>query len=110
LEKCEVVGVVKIGVKLSSQVEGLKEGEIYTVLGAEQIRTDVQGFNGVRVTCRSADGGEVAEMLWIRPIVGERTKLGAFVKVLGPDTDGWIGKKIKVLKWERRNRQIEKVR
>jgi hypothetical protein len=49
---------------------------------------------------------EYATMLWFRDTVGPRSKLGAFIVVLGTDISKWVGKKIKIVSWTDRNREI----
>ena len=48
-------------------------------------------------------------MLWLRPVVGSRSKLGAFIAALGNDIDKWVGKKVKIITWRHRNREIKVV-
>jgi hypothetical protein len=60
----------------------------------------------VRVTVVGNDGQLYGEMLWVRDIVGETSKLGAFITALGKKPKEWIGKKIKFISWEPANRKI----
>jgi hypothetical protein len=82
-------------------------GQTYTIKAAEIVRTDVQGYHGVRVVLEDKKNNSHVLMLWIRQFVGEKSKLGAFQKALGNNTDNWIGKKIKIVKWIPRQREIE---
>jgi hypothetical protein len=95
------------------------------ILSAEQIKTAQRGFEGIRVRTKSFncalhvlseedkkasnDGADHAEMLWVRPQVGTTSKLGCFIDALGDDTDVWVGKWVKVLRWAQKDREIEAV-
>ena len=95
------------------------------ILSAEQIKTAQRGFEGIRIrlqanNCaihnltaedkeKSKDGADHAEMLWTRAETGTTSKLGSFITALGDDTDVWVGKWIKVLRWAAKDREIEVV-
>ena len=96
-------------VKLAEQLPGFEEGDIITIKSVEIVQTAVQGFRGVRVSGTDQNGTEKAEMLWLRPVVGSRSKLGAFIAALGNDTDKWVGKKVKIITWRHRNREVKVV-
>jgi len=95
------------GVKIAEQLPGFEEGDVITIKEVEILTTAVQGFKGIRVSGTDAAGIEKAEMLWIRPVVGSKSKLGSFIAELGDDTDNWVGKKIKIKRWRSRWREIE---
>lgn len=101
----------KLNVEFRETLPGFEEGDIIEITKVEITQTMVRGFRGVRV-----EGIEVsskqkkAEMLWIREVIGENSKLGAFIKVLGDDTDNWVGKKIEILEWKPRRRTIRLVK
>jgi len=98
--------MVKIKSELARSLPEPVEGKTYTIVNVEVIKTAVRGFDGVRVTLKDAKGNEYATMLWIRDRVGENSKLGAFLKVLGDDTDTWVGKKIRIQEWRPRQRTV----
>lgn len=93
-------------VKLAEQLPGFEEGDVIEIKSVEVVQTAVQGFRGVRVSGTDQNGTEKAEMLWLRPVVGSRSKLGAFIAALGNDIDKWVGKKVKIITWRHRNREI----
>jgi hypothetical protein len=101
-----VVKLVKIPTKLAVSRPSFEVGGVYTITQVEQVKTALRGFEGLRVTAVDEDGEEHAEMLWLRETVGNTSKLGAFVSVLGDDTDNWIGKRIRIVSWTPKNRQI----
>ena len=82
----------------------------YEIVNVEEVVTAVRGLHGLRVTLKELKTNQTfATMLWLRETVGEHSKLGAFVKALGDDTDKWIGKKIRIVSWKPRQREIELV-
>jgi len=85
------------------------EGLEGVIVQAEEVKTLIRGYNGIRVTIKDDNGVEYSEMLWKRPEVGTRSKLGAFMTELGDDTDEWIGKRIKILVWKEKAREIAQV-
>lgn len=84
-------------------------GLVGEIIAAEEIKTAVQGYNGIRCKIKSDEGEEYAEMLWIRGEIGIKSKLGAFMTTLGSDTDLWLHKKVRILKWEAKDRDLEEV-
>jgi hypothetical protein len=94
------VGIVK-------PLPPFSEGLTATIVKAEKIKTQRMGYKGVRVVVEDEKGNQYGEMLWIREQVGTRTKLGTFLTALGNDTRNWIGKKIHVITWKPKDREIE---
>jgi hypothetical protein len=87
------------------------EGLTGEIVSAEIVKTPVSGYSGIRVTIKEAGTDEkYAEMLWIRPRTGVKSKLGAFISVLGNNTDTWVGKLIKIVKWTAKEREIQLVK
>lgn len=82
------------------------EGLVGTIVKAEKVITAVRGFRGVRVTVKGEDGNEYAEMLWMRETVGSKSKIGAFINALGRDLSKWAGKKIRIVAWRPRDREV----
>jgi len=99
----------KIDVKLAEQLPEPKENKIYKITGAELFTSQVRAYKGLRVTMESTDGEKAVSALWTRTVAGERSKLGAFVKALGDDTDTWVGKTIQFAAWRQGNREIRLV-
>ena len=87
-----------------------QEGGIYLIAKVEVFSSAVQGFKGVRVDLKDNKGKNFVESLWIRPIVGKTSKLGSFIAAMGKEESKWVGKKIRLIKWAARNREIEVVK
>lgn len=93
-----------------------EEGETYTITGTEEVKTQVQGFNAIRVLLHSEKKPEeeYAAMLWMRETAGLKSKLGAFLdaftKALGEDealdTSNWKDHEIRIISWKPKNREI----
>lgn len=95
-----------------------EEGKSYTIVGVEEVKTAVQGFNGIRVQLKSSnpkDDKQYATMLWMRETAGIRSKLGAFLDAftnfLGDEddalnTDNWLDHEIRIITWKPRAREI----
>lgn len=103
--------------KLVSAIEP-EEGGTYEITGAEEIKTAVQAFGGIRVQMKSLKQGdeqEYATMLWMRPEASRTSKLGAFLAAFTTalddeeealDTDNWIGHHIRIISWKAKAREI----
>lgn len=100
-------------------------GKSYIVTKTEEIKTAVQGFNGIRAEFEPTDtkekarlkeeGKNVASMLWMRIRAGKTSKLGsfldAFTAFLGDedkalDTAKWHGHEVRIISWKERAREI----
>jgi len=93
------------------------EGE-YTVLDTKEVKTDVQGFSGIRVILKSIkpnDTTEYATMLWKRETAGIRSKLGSFLDAftaffgdedMALETDNWKGHRIRLVSWAPKKREV----
>lgn len=95
-----------INVIAAEDIPAPKPGREYKVKSAEEFKSAVRNFAGIRVVLDGREG-EVIESLWIREIVGKNSKLGAFIKALGKNTDKWQGKKIFFKTWGVGQREIE---
>jgi len=85
------------------------EGLEGNITKAEIVKTAVHGWDGVRVVLQDDNGVEYSEVLWKRNEVGPKSKLGAFILELGDNTDDWVGKRIKILVWKEKAREIVQV-
>jgi hypothetical protein len=101
--------VPEIDVQLAEELPRFQTGQTLTIKAAEIVKTQQRGFEGVRVVAVDDAGNEYAEMLWKRSSVGASSKLGCFIAVLGKNTDNWIGKKIKIVRWVEKDREIQVV-
>ncbi|MBA7534608.1 hypothetical protein ES705_26857 [subsurface metagenome] len=100
-------------------------GKSYIVTKTEEVKTAVQGFNGLRVTFDPTEAKEKATlkeegktcctMLWMRETAGIRSKLGsfldAFTTFLGDEdkalnSDNWINHTIRLISWKEKVREI----
>jgi len=101
----------KIDSEVVKDLPEIEPGKSYRVTDADVTETIVRQYHAVVVFCeRVPDGVEHNTMLWIQKVVGERTKLGTFLKVLGNDTDKWKGKVFEVVKWSEKDREIKLVK
>lgn len=92
--------------KLIERLPQFEEGLEGTIISAEKVTTMARGLRGIRVTIEDKSGAKYAEMLWLRDAFGENSKLGAFVKALGPKLSDWVGKEIVIERWRQRDRKI----
>ena len=97
----------KLKVEIAESLPEPLENHIYVIGEAELFTSQVHGWKGLRVPMSDvADKSEVISALWMREVAGEKSKLGAFVSVLGEETDSWAGKKIQIVAWRQGNRKI----
>ena len=82
-------------------------GLVGEIIATEEVKTQVQGYTGIRCRVKTLEGEEYGEMLWERPEVGVKSKIGAFMSVFGTETDLWLHKWVRILKWEQKDREIE---
>ena len=99
----------EIGTEVREQVDMLELGKVYEIVNVETVETEVRFLKGVRVEMLTAKAEEGSLMLWKRPVVGPKSKLGAFIIVLGSNTDKWLHKWIKFLHWGKQDNLIELV-
>lgn len=99
--------MVKVDVEIAESLPEPVEGHIYVIGEAELFTSQVRGYKGLRVPMTDvSDNSEVVAALWMREVAGEKSKLGAFISVLGEDTDAWRNRKIQVVAWRQGNRKI----
>jgi len=105
--------MVKLKTVVQDNVEP-EEGSTYKIESTEQIKTMVQGFEGLRVVLRSTDQEDeqvYATMLWTREVASSNSKLGAFIAAFeSNDTDDWTGKTVKFVSWRSKKREIKIVK
>jgi len=82
-------------------------GKEYTIMDAEQFRSQVHSYEGYRVTLKDDEGNEVVETLWSQDVYGPNSKIGAYVAALGKNTDDWKGKRIRYNNWAEGARRVE---
>jgi len=90
-------------------VEGGDDVELnvpYEIVNVEDVTTDVSFYKGVRVELVSAQAEMGAVMLWKRGKVGTQSKLGAFITLLGSNTDNWLYKWVVFQAWEKNRRHV----
>lgn len=91
-------------------VEGGDDVELnvpYEIVNVEEVTTDVSFYKGIRVEMTSAEAKMGSVMLWKRGVVGTGSKLGAFITLLGSNTDYWLHKWLIFRGWEKNKRHIE---
>lgn len=79
----------------------------YEIVNVTDTVTGVQMYKGLRVELLAADGSVGNIMLWKQDQVSSRSKTGAFLILLGTNTDSWLHKWIIIRAWEKNNRRVE---
>jgi len=97
----------KVGTKVQEGADDIGVGVIYTIITAEEVKTEKAAYNGIRVGLVDKDKDEGSVMLWQRAVTSPRSKLGAFLVLLGDDTDKWLGKKVVFKDWQEGARLLE---
>ena len=82
------------------------EGKTYEIISAKIIKTQRSSWDGVRVGLKDDKDNDAATVLWLRDRTTTNSKLGTFLNLLGNDTDQWLHKRITIVKWTARSRQI----
>lgn len=108
----EIIKEVKVSPEIGTEVrEGADDVKLnipYEIVDVEtDVETDVQRLSGVRVELLSVKGDVGNIMLWKRPVTGPKSKLGAFITLLGSNTDKWLHKWIIVRSIGARNNVLE---
>jgi len=108
--------MVKLNTKISRGLPTFHTGLIGKISKAEVVKTKLKGLDALRVilsdtNCEeSGDGStEHADVLWLREKVSKNSKLGAFLSVLGDETDKWLGRTIVIDSWSEKDRKIQVV-
>ena len=96
-----------LNVQTTDEIPAAEEGKVYTIKTADEFSSAVRSFKGLRVSLEDTKGDIAVEALWLRSPVGIKSKLGAFIHILGKDTKNWIGKRIRFVTWKPGNRKIE---
>lgn len=96
----------------------IEEGKTYKITAVEEIKTAVQGYNGLRVVMASTnpkDKETYATVLWLRDRASATSKLGSFISAFleffgnedeAMNTENWVGKTIRVTSWTPKKRTI----
>ena len=79
--------------------------------GKEYVITKVESGKGqygeyIRVTLKDSEEKEYSTALWIKDTVSAKSKAGAFAIALGNNPEEWEGKRIKIISWTAKNREI----
>jgi len=97
----------ELDVKVREGGDDIIIGTTYEIVNVENVVTEVSAYNGVRVQLMSKKAEEGNVMLWKRPITTPKSKLGAFIELLGLNTDEWLHKWIVFTDWRAGARIIE---
>ena len=97
----------KLDVQTTDEIPEAEEGKSYKIIEVEEFASQVRGFRGLRVGLEDSEGNTAVEALWLRSPVGPKSKLGAFVTILGKNTSEWEGKQIRIITWKEGNRSIQ---
>jgi len=108
--------MVKLNTEISKRLPTFHVGLIGKITSVEVIQTKIRGIDALRVVLsdtncdESGDGNtQHVDVLWLREKVSRNSKLGAFLSVLGDDTDKWLGRTIVIDKWAEKDRKIQVV-
>lgn len=97
--------------------------ETYTIKKIDEVVTEKNKYGALRVelepTKRAKSDTDIyVTMLWKADTIPSNSKLGAFIDAFnvflkddnaGYDTDNWLNKTIRFIRWESRDREIEVV-
>ena len=97
----------ELGTKLQEGADDVKLNVSYMINGVEEVLTEKSNYDGHRIELLDAKGGLGTVMLWSRPVTSPKSKLGAFITLLGSNTDEWLRKWIVFRGWEENNRNVE---
>lgn len=97
----------EIQTKLQEGADDIKLNVPYMVNDVEEVTTERQNFTGHRVELLDIKSNVGSVMLWSRPVTSPKSKLGAFITLLGSNSDKWLRKWIIFKAWEQNNRVIE---
>lgn len=97
----------ELGTKLQEGADDVRLNVPYMVNDVETVKTEKAQYDGHRVELLDVRGNVGTVMLWSRPVTSPKSKLGAFITLLGSNTDKWLRKWIIFRGWEVNNRNIE---
>lgn len=97
----------EIQTKLQEGADDIKLNVPYMINDVERVVTERQNFEGHRVELLDIRGNEGSVMLWSRPVTSPKSKLGAFITLLGSNSDKWLKKWIIFKSWEQNSRVVE---
>lgn len=97
----------ELGTKVREGGDDIEVGVKYHIDNIEEVTTEVKAFSGVRVMLVDEKKNEGSVMLWRRPVTSQESKLGAFITLLGSNTDKWLGKFIIFKDWRQGARLVE---
>lgn len=100
----------KIGTKVQEAADDVAIGVEYEIANVSEVDTEISHYKGIRVELLSKKGDEGSVMLWQRPVTSPKSKLGAFIDLLGDDTDKWLHKSVKFTDWRIGARIIELIK
>lgn len=93
-----------VNVNIRKQYPKPVSGKAYTIT---QVTTTKTRFgDGIRIQLTDDNGNVYEDILWLKAEVGEKSKLGAFIKTLGNDENQWVGKHIILEDWSDKNRTV----
>jgi len=95
------------GIKVREGADDVKLNVPYMINDVEEVKTEISAYDGFRVELLDIKGNVGSVMLWKRPVTTPKSKLGAFISLLGTNTDKWMRKWIIFRGWSQGNRNIE---
>lgn len=98
----------RIGTKVQESGDSVEEGVEYTISRVNWLPKSSAGFDNYRVMCVPDDSDEEHMInLWDREVATPRSKLGSFLITFGNNTDDWVGRRFRLIRWRDRERVIE---
>jgi len=98
----------EIKTKVQEGADDVRLNVPYMVNDVEEVITERANYEGHRVELLDIKGNTGSVMLWSRPVTSPASKLGAFITLLGSNTDKWLKKWIIFRGWGENNRNIER--
>jgi len=88
--------------------EPAKDG-IYVVTNVEEVTVNTPSgpMSGFRVSLKDDNANSYSTMLWDKETASKKSKIGAFVSALGPDTDAWINHRVLFSSWAEKDRVVK---
>ena len=79
----------------------------YTITKVEQGKGQYGEY--IRITLKDSEEKQYSTALWVKDTVSAKSKAGAFAIALGNNPEEWEGKRIKIISWTAKNREIVEI-
>lgn len=112
--------MTKLGKEIAENIPEPEMGQAYKIIKAASKETASNDepnkkMTGIEVTFQRLNAkhepvpdSAAQTMLWVtdKKAISSTSKLGAFLSVLGDETDNWIGRNILIVEWRSKHRSI----